>query len=269
MRLTLPVVVGAHIAQIAVPAQGPTPPVAGGLNDVLIRVLNNNCSELGGAANTQGPLNRLWAVPPTSSGSGAGGTPTVDSQLGQTQEQRRQADRLAERRGGQGGSADQPGAGFGLFVNGDCQFLNKDTTRFETGFEQHTAGTTVGLDYSFRGAVLGVALNYAHEFGDFAGVGGGFNNDAYGVTLYGTVVPIKNLFIDGFLGYVRKEYSVDRRINFEIPDGAPEARGWRWGVSMVIRTMRVAPRGTAAHTRSSLPPLRASEGTTPPLVETS
>jgi outer membrane lipase/esterase len=196
---------------------------AQGLNDVLIRILNNNCSELGGASNTQGPLNNLCTIPGTTSGSAAGGGPTVDSQLGQTPERRRQADRLAERRGGQGGSADQSGTGFGLFVNGDYQFLNKDTTRFETGFEQHTAGTTVGLDYSFRGrAVLGAAVNYAHEFGDFSGVGGGFNNDAYGVTLYGTIVPIDKLFIDGFLGYARKEYSINRRIYFEIPStGAP------------------------------------------------
>jgi outer membrane lipase/esterase len=197
---------------------------AQGLNEVLIRILNNNCNELGGAGNTQGSLNNLCTIPGTASGSAAGGGPTVDSQLGQTQEQRRQADRLAERRGGQGGSADQPGTGFGLFVNGDYQFLNKDTTRFETGFEQHTAGTTLGLDYSFRGrTVLGVAVNYAHEFGDFAGVGGGFNNDAYGVTLYGTVVPLNNLFIDGFLGYTRREYSINRRVYFLIPgtDGPP------------------------------------------------
>jgi outer membrane lipase/esterase len=192
---------------------------AQGLNNVLIRLLNNDCQQLGTAANTQGPLTPLCTIPGTSAGSAAAGTPTVDSQLGQTQEQRRQAERLAERRGGQGGSADQPGTGFGLFVNGDYQFLNKNTTQFETGFEQHTAGTTVGLDYSFRGrAVLGVALNYAHEFGDFAGVGGGFNNDAYGLTLYGTVVPLNNLFIDGFLGYTRKEYSVDRRTYFYIPE---------------------------------------------------
>jgi outer membrane autotransporter protein len=137
--------------------------------------------------------------------------------LGQTPEQRRQADRLAERRDGRGGSADQPGTGFGLFVNGDYQFLSKDTTRFETGFEQHTAGTTFGLDYSFRGrTVLGAAINYAHEFGDFAGVGGGFNNDSYGLTLYGTVVPIDKLFIDAFLGYTRKEYSINRRVYLQL-----------------------------------------------------
>ena len=192
---------------------------AQGLNDVVTRLLTGdgvatNCIGLGTSTNTRGALFNFCAgIPGSSAGSSSGGTPTTDSQLGGSQEQRRQAERLAERREGQGGAADQPGTGFGLFVNGDYQFLNKNNTRFETGFEQHTAGTTVGLDYSFRGrAVLGVAVNYAHEFGDFAGATGGFNNDAFGLTLYGTIVPAKNLFVDGFIGYSRKEYSIDRRI---------------------------------------------------------
>src|SRR3981189_973136 len=110
--LALPVAVGAQ-----------------GLNDVLIRILNANCSELGGSANTTGALRAgaCQTIPGSTPGSGAGGTPTLDSQLGQSQEQRRQADRLAERRNGQGGAADQPGTGFGLFGNGDYPFANKDT----------------------------------------------------------------------------------------------------------------------------------------------
>jgi outer membrane autotransporter protein len=205
----------------------PVAVAAQGLNDTIGRIIGgrpgSNCNELGGPGNTTGNLaaNLCRGIPNSTDGSGAGGTPTLDSQLGQSQEQRRQADRLAERRNGQGGAADQPGTGFGLFVNGDYQFLNKDNTKFESGFEQHTAGTTVGADYSFGGrAVVGAAVSYAHEFGDFTGVGGGFDNDAFGLTLYGTVVPVKNLFVDGFVGYTRKEYSIDRRISFSFPVNA-------------------------------------------------
>src|SRR6185369_5892217 len=44
----------------------------------------------------------------------------------------------------------------------------------------------------------------------------------YGATLYGSVFPAKNLFIDGYLGYNRKEYDSDRRINLNIAHvGAP------------------------------------------------
>ena len=235
---------------------------AQGLNDVLLRILNfngtqGNCGELGGTLNTTGSLAARICpgIPNSTPGSGAGGTPTLDSQLGQSQEQRRQADRLAERRNGQGGAADQPGTGFGLFVNGDYQFLNKNNTQFETGFEQHTAGTTVGADYSFRGrAVVGAAFSYAHEFGDFAGVGGGFDNDAYGVTLYGTVVPVNNLFVDGFVGYSRKEYSIDRRVSFVLSPFATAGRiegdthsnefniGTVIGYDFVIKNLTIGPR---------------------------
>jgi len=160
-------------------------------------------------------------IPTTGTGSGGGAAPTVDNRIGQTEEQLREAERLAERRKGKGGSADQPGTGFGVWVNGGYRFLDKDNTRFETGFEQNTVGTTIGADYSFRGrAILGAAFNYAHEFGDFAGVNGGFDNNLYGITLYGSVVPVDNLFIDVFLGYTRKEYSFDRRVDLQLPPGA-------------------------------------------------
>jgi len=260
MQAIVSMVVGVTVTLLTLPVAVR----AQGLNDVIMRIITNptNCGELGGSTNTTGPLNALCQIPNTSPGGSSGGGPTLDSQLGQSQEQRRQADRLADRRNGQGSAADQPGTGFGLFVNGDYQFLNKDTTRFETGFEQHTAGTTVGVDYSFGGrAVLGMALNYAHEFGDFAGVGGGFSNDGFGVTLYGTIAPIKNLFIDGFVGYTRKEYSINRRIYFEIPSGggAPTPRaglgridgdthsnefniGTAIGYDFVLKNVTVGPR---------------------------
>jgi|SRR5882762_3052872 len=217
-RTVVPAVLVAGLILSTAPPSG-----AQGLNDVLVSVLSNNCAGLGGPSTVSGQLVRVCAVPGTGAASGGGAGVTVESRLGETEEQRRQARRLAERRAGRGGSADQPGTGLGVFVTGDYQFLNKDTTRFETGFEQHTAGTTVGMDYSFRGrAVVGVALNYAHEFGDFSRVAGGFDNDAYGISFYGSVVPIDNLFVDAFLGYTRKEYAFDRRVDLEIPSaGGP------------------------------------------------
>jgi uncharacterized protein YhjY with autotransporter beta-barrel domain len=208
----------------------PMSSAAESLNEILARVLSGTCTGLG-TASPPGGLNPSTATGPLTDfchqaaplGAGGGGSTTiVESRIGQTEEQRRQALRLAERRAGRGGSADDPGTGLGVFVNGDYQFLNKDTTRFETGFEQQTAGTTVGMDYSFRGrAVVGVALNYAHEFGDFAGPGGGFDNDRYGITFYSSVVPVDNLFVDMFVGYTRKEYSFDRRVHLEKPDLLP------------------------------------------------
>jgi len=238
----------------------PTGANAQGLNDVLTRLLGNTCTELG--VPTTGPLTNICrGVPPTGSASGGTAATDTESRLGESEEQRREGRRLAERRAGLGGSPDQPGAGFGVFVNGDYQFLNKDNTRFETGFEQHTVGTTAGLDYSFRGrAIVGAAFNYAHEFGDFSGVSGGFDNDAYGITFYGSVVPLDNAFIDAFIGYTRKEYSFDRRVHLEVPDagGGPSLValgrtdadtssdefhvGVNLGYDFIIRNFTVGPR---------------------------
>jgi len=218
LRISMPltaVVLGLTVVAARVP-----PVEAQGLNEVLVRLLSNNCSGAGifGGIGANDGLHDLCFSAPTGTATSAGAGPTVESRLGLLEEQRRQARRLAELRSGGGGSADEPGSGFGVFVNGDYQFLNKDTTRFETGFEQNTAGTTVGVDYSFRGrGVVGVAFNYAHEFGDFSGPAGGFDNDVYGVTLYGTVIPTENLFIDLFLGYNRKDYTFDRRVRLAIP----------------------------------------------------
>lgn len=226
LSVTLPMLVTAVVVALSVVAAGVPPVDAQGLNDVLVRLLSNNCEGLGGTPSSLPPpdatnaLFNLCNIPPTAGATSAGGGPTVESRLGASEEQRRQARRLAEIRSGGGGSADQPGTGFGVWVNGDYQFLNKDTTRFETGFEQDTVGTTVGVDYSFRrGGAVGVAFNYAHEFGEYAGVAGGFDNNVFGVTLYGTVVPIENMFIDAFLGYTRKDYTFDRRVDLSIsPD---------------------------------------------------
>ena len=226
LRVSLPMLVIAAVVALSV-VYGSVPSAeAQGLNDVLVRLLSNNCEGLGGTPSSSPPPNATNAlfdvcnVPPTFGAASAGGGPTVESRLGVSEEQRRQARRLADIRSGGGGSADQPGSGFGVFVNGDYQFLNKDTTRFETGFEQNTVGTTVGVDYSFRGrGAVGVAFNYAHEFGDFAGASGGFDNDVYGVTLYGTVMPIENMFVDAFVGYTRKDYTFDRSVHVSIaPD---------------------------------------------------
>ena len=217
MRRLCGTVLAPMVVAVGLVLPAAAPAHAQGLNDVLIRLLSENCSRLGGFTVTTGALLEFCGFPPTATASGGGAAPTVESRLGESEEQRRQARRLAERRAGRGGSADDPASGFGVWVTGDYQFLNKDTTRFETGFEQHTAGTTVGVDYGFGGrAVAGLALSYAHEFGDFAGISGGFDNDVYGVTFYGTYVPMTNLFVDGFVGYTRKEYSFTRKVNLQI-----------------------------------------------------
>jgi outer membrane lipase/esterase len=187
------------------------PVEAQGLNEVLSQFLGDNCTRFGG---TFGPdLNRICIASPGGAGSSGGGTATADSRGG---DERQLFRRLRQRQAA--ASADTSGAtGFGLFVSAEYQNFDKDTTRFETGFERDTVGGTVGADYLFRnGLVLGTAISYGHEFGSYEG-GGGFDHDAYGIAAYASVAPIASMFVDVVAGYTRKDYSFDRRASFGTP----------------------------------------------------
>ncbi len=195
------------------------PVEAQGLNDVLIGLLSNNCAALGGRP--FGPeLTVICQASPGGAASTTGATAGADGRGG-SEEQRQIFRRLRQRQAA--ASADAGGAqGFSLFASADYQKFDKDTTRFETGFERDTVGGTVGADYLFRsGLVLGAAFSYGHEFGNYEGAGGGFDHDAYGILVYGSVVPITNLFVDAVAGYTRKDYSFDRRASISLPAAAP------------------------------------------------
>ena len=190
---------------------------AQGLNEVLARLLGNNCQGLGGGSgNTSAGLSDVCGPvggPASGAGSAAGGTAGGEIRNG-GEEERSVYRRLRQRQGA--ASADIGGAqGFSLFASADYQKFDKDTTRFEAGFERDTVGGTIGADYMFRGGlVLGAAVTYGHEFGNYDGVGGGFDHDAYGILVYSSVAPISNLFVDAVAGYTRRNYGYERRISF-------------------------------------------------------
>jgi outer membrane autotransporter protein len=248
LRGTVGALVVVGMLAVTVPAE------AQGVNDVLGGLLGNNCAGLGGRP--FGPdLTVICQASPGGPGSAAGGTVGAETRGG-GEEQRQIFRRLRQRQGA--ASADTGGAqGFSLFASVDYQKFDKDTTRFETGFERDTVGGTVGADYLFRsGLVLGAAFSYGHEFGDYEGAGGGFDHDGYGILLYGSVAPIANLFVDGVAGYTRKNYSFDRRVNLSIPaatfsvtgptsgdtDGNEFKVGINTGYDFVLGRFTVGPR---------------------------
>jgi uncharacterized protein with beta-barrel porin domain len=202
---------------LAVSLLGAVPVSAQGLNDVINSVLANTCSGLGGSGGSYTPdLAKICNIGNSfSAGSSAGGTATIEDRVSQFDEERRLRRRLRERRQ-QAASADTAlGRGFSLFATAEYQNLNKDTTRFETGFRQDTAGGTVGGDYAFGDlAIFGGALHYAHEFGNYDGVGGGYDHDKYGASLYGSLTPVAHLFVDATIGYTWVDYGFNRRAAF-------------------------------------------------------
>jgi uncharacterized protein YhjY with autotransporter beta-barrel domain len=198
-------------------AGGPLAAHAQGLNDVVARLLSTNCSNLAGSGpGPYGPqLAAICAVPTTGGGSSSGGTATSESRISAIGEEQRVYRRTRERR--EGASSDA-GRGFGLFVATDYEKFDKDNSRFETGFERDTVGGSVGVDYVFNPTLLsGVAINYAHEFGDYDAVGGGFDHDRYGLALYTSLSPLPRTFVDLVAGYIHNDYSFDRRASIVFP----------------------------------------------------
>jgi outer membrane autotransporter protein len=187
---------------------------AQGLNDVLGRLLSGNCQGLNGNTSAFGPQLDQICQGPGGAGATTGGT--VGAETRGAGEQQQIARRLRQRQGA--ASADTGGGrGLSLFASVEYQNFDKDTTRFETGFQRDTAGGTIGADYLFAdGLVLGTAVTYGHEFGSYDG-GGGFDHDAYGILVYGSYVPIPNMFVDGVAAYTRKDYSFDRNTSFVRP----------------------------------------------------
>jgi hypothetical protein len=157
------------------------------LNDVLNQRFSNNCRGLSGA----GILNPFALNPdyepnlralcgtdlftPTGAAASNGGI-VADTPIGSTGDEQRIRRRAEERRAAASAHGDR---GFGLFFTTDYERFEKDPTRFESGFDRDTVGGTAGVDYLLSPSVLlGLAVSYAHEFGDYEGVGGGFDHDS-------------------------------------------------------------------------------------------
>jgi outer membrane lipase/esterase len=241
------------------------PVEAQGLNDVLNRILGGGCTGLGGNSSAFGPeLTTICAG--GGAASNAGGTVGAETRGG-GEEQRQLYRRLRQRQAA--ASADAGGA-LSLFASVDYQNFDKDTTRFETGFDRDTVGGTIGADYLFsNGLVLGTAVSYGHEFGSYDG-GGGFDHDAYGILVYGSFVPISSMFVDAVAGYTRKDYSFNRQASFARPgfntagptsgdtDGNEFKLGVNVGYDFLLGRFTVGPRVGVLYRETTIDGFRES-----------
>jgi uncharacterized protein YhjY with autotransporter beta-barrel domain len=143
--------------------------------------------------------------------------------FGLTDDQRRLGRRMRERT-----------SGLSFYAAGDYEYFDKDVTRFEPGYRSDTYGGTIGGDYAVtRSLLAGLAFKYAHTSGRFFQDGGTFDTDAYSVLLYASLHPLTNLFVDLVGGYTRKEYDIERRINFSvIRSQAPDVLVSRQGTAV-------------------------------------
>lgn len=104
---------------------------------------------------------------------------------------------------------------FSLFISGDFDVSNRDTTTFESGYDSNIWAVTVGGDYRITDALTaGIAANIGQQSGDFSS-GGEFDTTTYGAVVYASYYPtaLPGYFADLVLGYARKNFEVDRFTN--------------------------------------------------------
>ncbi len=250
------------------------PARAQSLDQAVINALSGNCASLGGAGNTSGKLNAICAAAGGATSSDGGDSNLASqSDVGSDDQESKIKRRLQHLRGQDdtttGKNAGSSDTEFNLgqlsgFASFDYQNVDKQTTALTNGFNSDKYGGTLGVDYSFSNAVLGVAFNAAHTNADFAGNGGNFNTDTYGGYLYGSLLPLENFYIDGIVGYNHNSTSLDRNALVEIAGtffggteaSSPSANEFKAGISggydFSFQSFTIGPRVGLNYTRNAV-----------------
>jgi len=154
-------------------------------------------------------------------GTPSGGSIASQATQGSGSENQRILLRLEQRRqeaslggGIRAASADDQGVQqgrFGAFFTSEFEWINKDKSPNEPGFDSFSKGFIGGADYAFLPwLTAGAAVHYSYLDGDLKSQGGSFNTQAYGVTLYASITPMPNFFVDATIGYTHREYDISR-----------------------------------------------------------
>ncbi len=121
-----------------------------------------------------------------------------------------------------GGAAGEAGLSsrWGLFINGNLSFGEKDDTLLEAGFDFDTFGVTAGVDYRFSNNLFGgIAIGYGSSESDFFSNGGDLESDGYTLSAF-TSYYRDALYLDAIVNYGTSEHDSDRRIFFDSQSGA-------------------------------------------------
>lgn len=201
-------------------------------DDAINALLGNECTGLNGGprdteqiAGVGSGLNAICGAsfganpPPGSSSSSSGSGASATSAARQVVQKRIQVAREAEDAVTAGASSETvtdvfSAQGLSVFVSTGYEYLSKDETRFEDGYDSDNIDFTLGADYRVTDwLIAGLAFNYTYTAGDFDG-GGDFETNRFGGLLYGTVAPIDNAFVDLVLGYAYNDLESKRQALF-------------------------------------------------------
>jgi outer membrane autotransporter protein len=104
-------------------------------------------------------------------------------------------------------------AGTSIWAGGNVRFGSRDKTSRTDEIAYSTDGISFGIDHRFSETYsLGIGVGYARSESEIGA--NGSSNDAEGSTiaLYGSYMPMDNLFIDGMLGYGKVDQEYQRYV---------------------------------------------------------
>lgn len=102
-----------------------------------------------------------------------------------------------------------------LFLSGEYQSLDRNITTFEDGYDSDIWRITAGTDFQVQDSlVVGVAFDYRHQKGDYAG-SGDFKLNSYGGLVFASITPADNLFIQISGGYSAQDNDRRRFTSFD------------------------------------------------------
>jgi uncharacterized protein YhjY with autotransporter beta-barrel domain len=111
---------------------------------------------------------------------------------------------------------------WGVYVQGDINILDRDSTDSRASYESDSWLVTTGADYRLDSDwYLGVAVNYGETDTDYRDATSKI--ETVGLSLYGGWVFSKKGFIDFLLGYLDDDYDLTRRVAYTDSAGAFDA----------------------------------------------
>ncbi len=119
---------------------------------------------------------------------------------------------------GGGASADYPYSGrWGVFLNGNFGFGDKDDSARETGFRTDSYGVTGGADYQLTDqSIVGLALGYTRQDTDLNADSGFLETDSVSVTAYASYFPSARSYVNAILSYGHNDHDQKLTIAYTI-----------------------------------------------------
>ena len=116
--------------------------------------------------------------------------------------------------GGAAGDVDDLSGSWGIFINGNISFGDKEKTDKEAGFEFDAKGITAGIDYRLSTqAIIGIAAGVSTNESEFTDGSSGMELEGAHVMLYGTYYQSDHFYLDGLIKAAKNDFKTHRRVS--------------------------------------------------------